>query len=125
MLNIQFGGQIDVNVVGHVYADSGANYDNSGVSALGVADADLGNAITWGGIVELRDANGSLVTDFTARSSDTGFDYANAFAAPVPALTTAWLFGFGLLCMIVMARMGNSTPLLLRTASPGKAPDTH
>jgi len=45
--------------------------------------ADLGNSITWGGITELRNASGQLVSDFAAFSATSGFNYRNAYVSMV------------------------------------------
>jgi hypothetical protein len=44
------------------------------------------NTVGWGGILELRDANGGLVTDYSARSDSLDFDYRQPYASAVPEL---------------------------------------
>ncbi|MDO9092562.1 MAG: hypothetical protein Q7U99_08010 [Rubrivivax sp.] len=58
--------------------------------------ADLGHTIAWGGITELRDASGALVTDFAAVSASSGFDYRNAYVSTVPDAPTSVLLLAGL-----------------------------
>ncbi len=105
-LDFQFGGKIDVSIFAHVYANSSTNYDNAGVSALGVAGAgaNLGNAISWGGIFNLKDSRGNSITDYSALSADSGFNYAKAYVSSVPLPAAAWLFGSGLLGLVGMMR---------------------
>jgi hypothetical protein len=81
-----FGAPLDVAFFGVVEARAGASSTIPGAAATldSFALLDLGNTIAWGGIVDLRDANGAPVTNFSATSADTGFDYAHAYAVPEP-----------------------------------------
>jgi hypothetical protein len=80
-----FGAPLDVAFSGVVEARAGASSTIPGAATLdSFALLDLGNTIAWGGIVDLRDANGAPVTNFSATSADTGFDYAHAYAVPEP-----------------------------------------
>ena len=93
-----------MNVFAHISAQSDANYDMSGDSAFGAAGANLGNTVSWGGIMDLRDANGNPITDYSATSADTGFNYAKAYAPAVPVPAAAWLFGSSLIGLTGLAR---------------------
>lgn len=64
----------------------------------GIYTANLSNTVAWGGILELRDADGALVTDYTARSDSVNFDYRQAYASAVPELPvwSLMLLGTGL-----------------------------
>lgn len=75
-----------------------------GGEALAYGAADLGNTIAWSGITELRDASGQLISDFSAISATSGFDYRNAYVSAVPIPAAAWLFGSGLLGLIGVTR---------------------
>lgn len=90
------------------WASAGASVFLEYPSQSGVFEADgvadLGNTIAWGGITELRDANGQLITDFSAISATSGFDYRNAYVSAVPIPAAVWLFGSGLLGLIGVAR---------------------
>lgn len=47
--------------------------------------ADLGSTLTWGGLVSVSDANGNALNLSALNvASSSGFDYRNAYAAPVP-----------------------------------------
>lgn len=72
--------------------------DNQLENVAGTFDAsiDLGNTSYWGGIRNLRDANGQIVTGAGYRSS-SGFDY-RASAVPEPATLVALGIGALLLC---------------------------
>lgn len=65
---------------------------------LSTADgqADLGHTIAWGGITTLRDASGATVTDYTAVSASSGFDYRNAYVGLVPEAPSSLLLLAGL-----------------------------
>lgn len=60
------------------------------------SQSDMGHTLAWAGITELRDANGVLVSDFSAFSVGSGFDYRNAYVAAVPEHGTLALFAAGL-----------------------------
>lgn len=104
---VVFGQTLNLSIYGTVIANSSAHnsYAMTNLSEIDVTgDAAFGNTIAWGGIVDLRDANGAAITDFSALSADTGFNYANAYVAPVPVPAAAWLFGSGLLGLIGLGR---------------------
>lgn len=104
---VVFGQALNLSIYGTVQANSSTNnsYGQTNLSAVdAMGQASFGHTIAWGGIVDLRDANGVAITDFNAFSADTGFNYANAYVAPVPVPAAAWLFGSGLLGLIGIAR---------------------
>lgn len=68
--------------------------------------ADLGNSITWGGISELRDANGQLVSNFAAISATSGFDYRSAYVSVVPEAPGSLMLLAGLAMLGVARRRG-------------------
>lgn len=70
--------------------------------------ADLGNSITWGGITELRNASGRLVSDFAAFSATSGFNYRNAYAyvSVVPEAPGSLMLLAGLAMLGVVWRRG-------------------
>lgn len=66
------------------------------------AEADYGHTMVWGGLTEVRDSTGQLVSTFSALSSTgSGFNFASA----VPEPTSATLLVGGLL-LIVATRPG-------------------
>jgi hypothetical protein len=96
---VTFGGIVQLNMSGRVEARAGAGTGLDGAAYFAaISDALLGNTIAWGGIVDLRDANGNAVTGFSAVSADTGFDYAGAYvdAVPEPESYAMMLVGLGL-----------------------------
>lgn len=104
---VVFGQLLNLQIYGTVLANSSTqnSYATTNISVVDATGrASLGNTIAWGGIVDLRDANGALITDFSALSATSGFDYANAYVSAVPVPTAAWLFGTGLLGLVGMAQ---------------------
>jgi hypothetical protein len=77
--------------------------DGASTWASSVFAADLGNTVGWGGILGLSTLDGTAITDFTAVSSTSGFNYANAYSA-VPVPSAVWLFGSGLLGLFGVMR---------------------
>ena len=59
------------------------------------ASAEYGHTMTWVGIANLRDASGQLLTNYSAVSADSGFNFANA--TPVPELPNGILLALGLM----------------------------
>lgn len=55
--------------------------------------ADFSHTVLWGGISSVKDANGQVVSQFSALSATSGFDYA---ASAVPEPGTGALFALGL-----------------------------
>lgn len=77
--------------------------DGASTWASAAFGSDLSHTVGWGGILSLSTLDGTAITDFTAISSTSGFDYSNAYSAvPVPA--AVWLFGSGLLGLVGIAR---------------------
>jgi hypothetical protein len=80
--------------------------------AVASAHSNFDSSGLWGGISEVHLADGTVLSGYSL-SSDSGFDWTNAFAAvpgpgavPIPA--TMWLFGLGLLALIGVARRKNA-----------------
>lgn len=104
---VVFGNTLDLYLYASVQSHSSVS-NSYGVSntdqIIAMGHASFGNTFAWGGVTELRDANGALITDFTAVSATSGFDYANAYVSAVPVPAAIWLMGSGLLGLIGMAR---------------------
>ena len=75
---------------------SGYAYDSYGGSAFATGISNLSHTVAWGGIAELRDPNGLLVTDFSAPSASNGFDYRYAYVTAVPEAPASALLALGL-----------------------------
>lgn len=84
-----FGSDIDVSLQLFVTAD--VNAVDGG--ATGRALADYGHTMSWGGLSQVRDSSGNLLTGYTAVSAGSGFN----FATPVPEPGSGVLLLAGLL----------------------------
>ncbi|SEL89208.1 PEP-CTERM protein-sorting domain-containing protein [Roseateles sp. YR242] len=71
-----------------------------GVSAF---NTSFGSSLYWGGITEVRDVNGQLLSGITAFNA-VGVDYANALAPAVPEPTTGLLMTVGALMLLAAIR---------------------
>jgi len=87
-VSFTFGTPFEINVLLSLSAGKNGGFLPSG-SARFVGD--LGNSITWEGVSEVRDAQGNLVTGFTANGS-SGTDYTQ----PIPEPATGSLLALGL-----------------------------
>ena len=91
---VTLGAPVSLSMSGRVEARSSANAPTAAdLPAEALGSALFGNTLAWQGIVSLTDQNGAPLGPFTAVSSDTGFDYANPYAAVVPAPAAIWLMG--------------------------------
>ena len=97
---INNGGLLQLDMRGWASAGTSVNLSIGQVSAD--SWSDLGHTIAWGGITELRDANNQSVTNFSAFSASSGFDYRNAYVSVVPELPTVALMGIGLGLMALL-----------------------
>lgn len=103
-----FGSSISVNFSLSALAETNVNNVCQSFPGLSPCSSyeihsttDFSHSLAWGGIVALTDDQGHPITNFLAKSADTGFNYANS-AVPVPA--SAWLFGSGLIGLIATRR---------------------
>ncbi len=80
------GSPVSLHLTGEVHSSASGIADFFlGGGASATFQANLSDTIGWGGIVELRDASGNRVTDFTAISAASGFDYRQSALVPEPA----------------------------------------
>jgi hypothetical protein len=93
-VDVTLGVPVSLSISGRVEARGSASAPTvADLPAEAVASALFGNTVAWDGILSLTDANGIDLGPFTAVSSATGFDYASAYAAVVPAPGAVWLLG--------------------------------
>lgn len=116
-----FGQSITFQMLGHAYSSANASADfyasqngNGASSADATFAADLAHTMGWGGIDELRDAQGRLLTSFTALSAASGFDYRLSYldaaaVVPEPATTALLIAGLAGLGALAGARRRKST----------------
>lgn len=75
------------------------NFAGSAETRSAAFTSDFGSTLTWEGIRDLT-IDGNSVTDFSAISGDTGFDFRQGFGAvapvPEPATWAVMIVGFGL-----------------------------
>ncbi|MBI3349461.1 MAG: PEP-CTERM sorting domain-containing protein [Burkholderiales bacterium] len=88
------GSPVSMHLTGEVHsAASGIADFLLGGGASATFEANLSHTIGWGGIVQLRDASGRQITDFTAISTSSGFDYRQSALVPEPASWALMLAG--------------------------------
>lgn len=75
----------------------------AGVGGAADAISDFGSSGYWEGIGEVHLANGTVLSGYSL-SSDSGFDWSNAYVPQVPVPAAVWLFGSGLLGLVGVAR---------------------
>ena len=111
-----FGEPIDLSVQGISAAS---------VSGDGVASADFANTIEWGGFTEVRDAKGSIVTDYTVVAG-SGVDWSLPVGeVPEPSAVSMGAAGGVLLLLQLSLRRRRSAPRPARESvagSPGQPP---
>ena len=66
------------------------------------SSSDFGSTAIWGGISEIRDSSGNVITDFTLQSG-SGTDWLESQAV-VPLPPAVWLFITGLIGLFVAGR---------------------
>lgn len=65
----------------------GSSYQAGGEGSASMnAFADLGNTVAWGGITSVQEEGGDPVSEYSASSADTGYDYRFAYAPEPQAL---------------------------------------
>lgn len=94
-----FGQPISLSV--SLYVLAGISVIDTGSSAR--AEADYGHTLRWGGLTEVRNAEGNAISNYTALSDTSTFNYA--LPSPVPELGTIWLLGAGLLALALLQRL--------------------
>lgn len=105
MSNLTMQALMGVNASAFAKGYAGLPY---GGNAVGGGVADLLHTVAWGGISELRDPNGVLVSNFSAPSTTTDLDYRNAYVSAVPDAPTSLLLAIGLAAIGTQRRRQSS-----------------
>jgi len=104
-LDVRVGERLYLEMSGRIDAGSGSQIlAGASGSSWGSAQAQFGNTFAWGGIVSVTDANHQALTDFSAISTATGFDYRQAYVSSVPEPQAAALWVLGLLAIAAATR---------------------
>ncbi len=100
---VNFGAPVQLDMRAWASVMTSAQIDGVGQMS-GQGFSDLGNTIAWGGITALQDDTGAMVSDFSALSVSSGFDYRNAYVSAVPEPGTLPLLLAGLAGVAWVAR---------------------
>jgi len=104
-LNVSLGERLYLNMSGRIDAGSGSQIlPGASGTSWGSGQALFGSTFAWGGIVSVVDANQQALTQFTALSDATGFDYRQAYVSAVPEPQAAALWLAGLLAVAALRR---------------------
>jgi hypothetical protein len=88
------GSPINLHITGEAHSSSLAKPDYFiGGSSGATFESNLSNTIGWGGIVNVFDANGHELTDYSAISATSGFDYRQSSLVPEPQTLILMLAG--------------------------------
>jgi hypothetical protein len=68
-----------------------------------LAQANYSHTMIWGGLSNVRNADGVLINDYTAVSPESGFDFARAAVSSVPE-PASWAFLLTGLALLALAR---------------------
>jgi len=71
------------------------------------ATSNFGSSGLWGGISEVHRADGTVLTGYSL-TSDSGYDWSKAYAAPVPEPASSVLFTIALVGLAAVIRRRNS-----------------
>ena len=92
ILNFKFGAEIKIINKLDIFTGV-SDFNLSGDIGNAFAINDAFNSAFWGGMTDMRDANGNAVTDFSVFSV-SGTDWAQSFIpSPVPLPPAVWLLG--------------------------------
>ena len=103
-MNFTFGQRIDFST--SLFVD--ATILNGGDGGNSRAEANYGHTLTWAGLTEVRVSSGLLLTNYSALSASSGFNFANATLVlepmSVPELGQLPLLCIGLCAMFAVLK---------------------
>lgn len=98
---VRFGQSNYVSLRVETRAEAGASSEVGGAASQSTFSSNLGSTLSWEGFDTVT-VGGAAITNFTALSPDTGFDFKTGFdgagagAIPEPATWALMIVGFGL-----------------------------
>lgn len=99
--NVPFTFGQPISMSASLYVLAGISVINNGSSAR--AEAEYGHTLRWGGITEVRNTAGNAISNYTALSDTSTFNYA--LPAPVPEPGAMWMLGAGLSALAFLLRL--------------------
>lgn len=106
--SFRFGAPISLHLAGTLEAHASALVQGADLASANASAGflgDLSHTIAWGGILEVHDTAGNLLSGYTALSSATGYDYRLAAVSQVPEPAALWLALCGIVALGLRRRL--------------------
>lgn len=103
VLTVPNGSSLTVSISARARAWGGAQQSGGTGSSSMNAFADLGDTVAWGGIASVKDAGGNDLSEYTALSQETGYDYRFAYV-PEPQMPALFAAAAAALFFVAKAR---------------------